>query len=474
MPEASSSSSRNPLSAASSISNSFCCKSPLSVWNSGQAERKRLKMMDSKKLLDFGFAFNDEYFSDRVLHLPKQNASVSHAIKENCSVGVKSKSLHISSAVLAVKSPFFQKLFKNDMTESPQKDVTLRMDSIEELTALMDVLSFIYKNTLSATTCSDLLAALLDLPLSLDFAILHIDLPPSLLVSEIVQPLVEGSKKALAVGYMDFSKSQEKAMELPHSALKVVLGSDGLRVNSEDDVYELMLNWARARYPDLKERREMLTNSLLPLIRFPYMSCLQLEEVLACPDFDHEQASKLVLEAFISKVEVPYGQHLHASKDYAISTGRGRGRGRAYIRWLVKVVQLDFPQPRCVVYLNLRKDECADLFPSKQLYSQTFSIGRHSLFLMARCKKNERHVFGLFVGQSEGSETCKLDFKLAVMNKSSNDFETKLTVKNHTFEGEDWGALDLLRISWTDFVSDDSEYFINDILRLRVKITLNN
>ncbi|GMI77399.1 light-response BTB 2, POZ/BTB containin G-protein 1 [Hibiscus trionum] len=68
--------------------------------------------------------------------------------------------MHISSPILAAKSPFFYKLFSNGMRESEQRHVTLRIRASEEAT-LMDLLNFMYSNTLSTTTPTAVLDVLM-------------------------------------------------------------------------------------------------------------------------------------------------------------------------------------------------------------------------------------------------------------------------------------------------------------------------
>ncbi|RVX06734.1 BTB/POZ domain-containing protein POB1 [Vitis vinifera] len=69
----------------------------------------------------------------------------------DCSTVVRIKTLHISSLILAAKSPFFYKLFSNEMRKSEQRRVTLRINASEEA-ALMELLNFMYSNTLSTST----------------------------------------------------------------------------------------------------------------------------------------------------------------------------------------------------------------------------------------------------------------------------------------------------------------------------------
>lgn len=453
---------------------------------------------------NFGFAFNDSDLSDRILLIkimPEDSLgsdttkylkwfSRVHEAQSNdseCCAGVKVKTMHISSPILAAKSPFFYKLFKNGMRESQHKDVTLIVNASEEA-ALMELLYFMYHKTLRVTSAPELLDVLMaadkfeviscmiyciqlliKVPMSLESALLYLELPSSVLVAEIVQPLVDEAKQYLVAHYRDFTKSQEELMELSLSALEAVLGSDSLRVNSENDVYDFILKWARAHYTNLEERREIFTKHLTQFINFPYMSCNKLKEVAVCPDFDGE-VSKLVLEALCHKVEVPYGQHIHTPKD--LTTTKCSGSGRVYIHRLIKVVYLEFPWPHCVVYFDLRKDECANLISSKTAYSQSFLLGGQWFFLKADC--SQEHKFGLFMKMIKGSESCRVDFEFAVMNKLSKEFQIKLKVKNHTFKGEGWGAMDLLGISWAQFMSEDSEYFINGILHLRVEVIIHS
>ncbi|CBI34431.3 unnamed protein product, partial [Vitis vinifera] len=244
----------------------------------------------------------------------------------DCSTVLRVKTLHISSPILAAKSPFFYKLFSNGMRESEQRHVTLRIHASEEA-ALMDLLNFMYSNTLSTTTPTALLDVLMaadkfevascmrycsrmlrNLPMTCESALLYLDLPSSVLMAEAVQPLTDAAKQFLAGRYKDVTKFQEEVLNLPLAGIEAVLSSDDLQVASEDAVYDFVLKWARIHYPKLEDRREILGSRLGRLIRFPYMTCRKLKKVLTCNDFDTELASKVVLEALFFKAEAPYRQ----------------------------------------------------------------------------------------------------------------------------------------------------------------------
>ncbi|VAI35858.1 unnamed protein product [Triticum turgidum subsp. durum] len=59
--------------------------------------------------------------------------------------------MHINSAILAAKSPFFFKLFSNGMKESDKGQATLRIADSEE-NAFMELLYFMYSGKLTPTT----------------------------------------------------------------------------------------------------------------------------------------------------------------------------------------------------------------------------------------------------------------------------------------------------------------------------------
>nr|ADW41580.1 BTB domain protein [Nicotiana benthamiana] len=157
---------------------------------------------------------------------------------------IKVKTLHISSPILAAKSPFFYKLFSNGMRESEQRQVTLRINASEEA-ALMELLNFMYSNTLTTSTAPALLDVLMaadkfevascmrycsrllrNLPMTPESALLYLELPSSVLMAEAVQPLTDTAKQFLAARYKDITKFQEEVMKLPLAGIEANLSSD--------------------------------------------------------------------------------------------------------------------------------------------------------------------------------------------------------------------------------------------------------
>ncbi|KAH6779939.1 POZ/BTB G-protein 1 [Perilla frutescens var. hirtella] len=404
------------------------------------------------------------------------------------------KTLHISSPILAAKSPFFYKLFSNGMMESEQRQVTLRISASEE-SALMELLNFMYSNTLSINTAPALLDVLMaadkyevvscmrycshrlrNLPMTPESALVYLDLPFSILMADAVQPLTDAAKHFLAARYKDISKYPDEIMNLPLAGIEAILSSDDLQVASEDAVYDLVLKWARFRYPKLEERRGILCSYLGSYIRYPYMTCRKLKKLLTCHDFDHDFATKVVVDALFFKAEAPHRQRTHASEE-STSTSR-RFVERAYKYRPVKVIEFELPRQQCVVYLDLKREECANLFPSGRVYSQAFHLGGQGFFLSAHCNMDQQssfHCFGLFLGmQEKGSVSFAVDYEFAARSKPTEEFISKYK-GNYTFTGgKAVGYRNLFSIPWTSFIAEDSLYFINGILHLRAELTIKH
>lgn len=402
------------------------------------------------------------------------------------------ETIHISSPILAAKSPYFYKLFSNGMRESEQRHVTLQIHASEEA-ALMDLLNFMYSNTLSTITAPALLDVLMaadkfevascmrycsrllrNLPMTCDSALLYLDLPSSVLMAEAVHPLTDAAKQYLADRYKEITKFPEEVLNLPLAGIEAVLSSDDLQVPSEDAVYDLVLKWAKTHYPRIEERREVLGARLGRLIRFPFMTCRKLKKVLSCNDFDPELSSKVVLEALFFKAEAPYRQRSLA-KEEANSSYR-RFVERAYKYRPVKVVEFELPRQQCVVYLDLKREECEKLFSAGRVYSQAFHLGGQGFFLSAHCNMDQQssnHCFGLFLGmQEKGSVTFPVDYEFAARSKPNEEYVSKYK-GNYIFTGgKAVGYRNLFGVSWTTFMAEDSLYFINGIVHLRAELTI--
>lgn len=134
----------------------------------------------------------------------------------------------------------------------------------------------------------------------------------------------------------------------------------------EDIVYDCIAKWAQIHHPKLEERCEVFSSRLGCLARFPYMSCRKLRRVLDdCKDFNTDFVTKLVLEALFFKAEAPYRQRSIVAEN--ANSVHHCFVERAYKLRPVKVVELELPHRQCTVYLNLKLEECTNLFPAGRM-----------------------------------------------------------------------------------------------------------
>ncbi|XP_058742579.1 BTB/POZ domain-containing protein POB1-like [Vicia villosa] len=422
------------------------------------------------------------------------NADVTANFHMDYSAVVKEKTLYVSSSILAEKSSFFYKLFSNRMKESKQAHITVRITASEEA-PFMELLKFMYNDSLYVTSpprLMDILMAadkfgvascmryciriLLNIPITLEAALLYLDLPHSFLMTEVVWPLAIAAKKYLVARYKDVTKHQEELMRLPLAGIMALLSSDELQVASEDVLYDFVVMWAQTQYPSLEERREILREKLIPFIRFPYMTFRKLKMIRSCNDFEDEVTSKLVLDALYFKVDGPQQNRILAAE--SASTSRFFIE-RSYKYHPIKVVEFEHPQQQCVVYLDLRREECSNLFPSGQVCSRPFHLGGHGFFLSAHCNMDPQssyHCFGLCFGMYENDSTnFSVDYEFDVRSRPTLEYICKFK-GNFIFTGgrEAVGFKNFFSAPWTSFMEEDNLYFINDVLYLKVELTVRN
>ncbi|KAF7045267.1 hypothetical protein CFC21_054389 [Triticum aestivum] len=452
----------------------------------------------------FEFAFNSEKFSDKVLQVEVVAGddggggplpdSVRH-IKGQAMSGTQIltvKALHINSAILAARSPFFLKLFSNGMKESDQMRPRIRIANSEQI-ALMEVLSYMYSGKLTTAEptllldilmvadkfeviscmrrCSQLLT---NLPMTTESALLCIDHPCSTSLAAEVQHVISVAKEFLADKYKDFDKFRRELVNISLAGMEAIFSSTDMHVSCEDDLYYFMLEWVRARYLDSEERRGILSSRLLPLVRFSHMTCTTLEKILACTDndIDHEQVTKRITEVLLHKA---YPRQM----ENALSTQTGwQFAERAYKYKPVKLVAFDRPCPQVTVYLDLTREECSRLFRSEHICSHPFQLGGRDFYLVAFCEMDEQSnlcTFGLCLVEwknMKGSSDLTIDIEFAARTRLSGKFVSNLEVKV-IFSLSDWvhGSVDLFGVPWSTFISDDN-LFINGVLHLRADLRL--
>ncbi|KAL8543508.1 hypothetical protein ACS0TY_004162 [Phlomoides rotata] len=451
--------------------------------------------------LDISFGFDNPKYSDRtlLLEIVDSDDDPSHLVRNvkrrrlddddlliNATTAPRVKTVHINSLILAARSTFFRKLFSNGMLESEQKNATLRINTSEEA-SLMDLLKYVYSNNLPtslnglldllvradkfevASCLRDCTRSLQNLPMTYESASIYLDLPPSLLMSPIVEPLAVAAKQFLIANFKDLDKFKEEMLNLPLVGIQAVLSSDDLRVTSEGVVYDFVLRWVHKHYSDLEERREILKIHLLHLVRFPFMTTKKLtEEVQTCDDIDPEVASKIVTRTLVFKA----AETLHQKHCLAVEEGNTASQQyveRAYKCRPVKVVELEVPHQQCIVYFHLTREEVA-----AEVVSQSFHLGRQPLRLGAVSSsgnQTDRRYFNLGL-KAFDSANFTVKYEIALRKKPTEVFGSFATGTHTITETEKYAWL--ICTPWTGFIEDDSPYFINNVLYLRVDLTLKS
>ncbi|KAL8543504.1 hypothetical protein ACS0TY_004158 [Phlomoides rotata] len=432
--------------------------------------------------LDFSFGFDDAKYSDRTLLLEIFDDDLP-------TTEPRVKTIHITSLILAARSPFFRKLFSNGMRESEEKNVTIQIEASEEI-SFMDLLTYVYSNNLPTAVnalldlcviadkfevssclrdCSRLLQTL---QMTYESALHYLELPPSLLMSSTFQPLVDAAKQFLASHFQDIDQFKEEMLNLPLVGIQTVLSNDDMQVTSECEVFNLILTWVHYHYPNLEERREILKTHLLQLVRFPFMTTTQLTEVQTCSDIDPELATKIVIRALCFKAGTPHQKRCLAAEEEDNTASR-QFVERAYKRRPVKLVELVLPHQQCIVHLHFAREKLTHIFPKGYIFSEYFHLGNQKLGLLAKCSTaiNTHHYFKLAL-VAVGSAIYTVNYEIQLIMKPQEKFES-LGEGSHTFTEQERIKY-LNRVPWTEFIGDDSTYFINDFLHVRAELSIKN
>lgn len=118
------------------------------------------------------------------------------------------------------------------------------------------------------------------------------------------------------------------------------------------------------------------------------------------------------------------------------------------------------------------------MFPSGRLYSQAFHLGSQRFFLSAYCNMDQQssfHCFGLFLGmQEKDSVSFSVDYEFAARSRQTEEFVRKYKNNYTLIGGKAVGYKNFFATPWTSFMVEDSLYFINGVLHLRVELTCRN
>ncbi|KAK1270939.1 BTB/POZ domain-containing protein POB1 [Acorus gramineus] len=457
----------------------------------------------------FDFAFDDPLFSNRLIHLHITQTPSSIPTTKNHLLSLfshlfsnptnpnpdnnppsRTRPIHVNSAILAAKSPFFHRLFSNGMLESsiPTSPVSLPIHSSEEPT-LLDLLRYIYSGTLpfpttrnpfallnllvaadkfEVTSCvSYCVTLLLRLPMTSDSALVYLDLPSSVSSTDESRPLVSAAEDYLVAHHKNFDKGAD-FQRLSVAGLETVLRRDDLRPDSEDEVFDAVLKWGRFNFPDCDERRRVLASCVPRLVRFPHMSPERLKDVLRCDDLDRDFATRVVQDALFFKAGAVFPR-----------ADDRRFVARDYKRKPMRMFKADRPCEHCVMYFDLKWEECVGLAPSGRIYSEAFRLGGHVFCLSAGRKglDGKGGSFGLsLVMMEKGPGNDLVGFECGMRKLPHSRFmEWKYKERVSLSFDEVTGKIcspDLFSVRWESFVDPDNLYCIEGLIYLKAVVTV--
>uniref|UniRef100_A0ACD5XPM0 Uncharacterized protein n=1 Tax=Avena sativa TaxID=4498 RepID=A0ACD5XPM0_AVESA len=317
------------------------------------------------------------------------------------------------------------------MKESDQRQATLRIADSEE-NAFMELLRFMYSGKLKPTIESTLLVDILmiadkfevvscmklcgkwliDQPMTTESAVLCLGLPNFIPVAVAVK---EAAKKSLAARYKDFClrEFQDELMRIPLDGIVAILSRNDLGVVHEVAVYDFLLRWTFTRYPSSEERCKILSSRLLPLV--PRMHGMIVNNVM------------------------------------------------------------EIDKTSCEINLKVDRNLCSELFLTRSAYCQQFRFVGQGYFLSAHCNRmdSSSNSFGLLLEMIEDKVPVKgtIEYKFEAKTRPSLEYVTRYEY-TCTDSREDVECKDLFGIPWSEFTADDSPFFIDDILHLRVRMKM--
>ncbi|KAK1271435.1 BTB/POZ domain-containing protein POB1 [Acorus gramineus] len=349
----------------------------------------------------------------------------------------------------------------------PQCEAIIKVDSSEAV-ALVELLHYMYGGELSSTmeggvvtlvdmmllsdkfgvvSCTDHCIRLLKgLPMTQESATIYLEIASHVLVKGDIQPLVDAAKKFLATQYKNVMKCEDDLCNLTLPVIEAIISGEGLRVPSEDQVYDMVVKWAQEQFPDLEERRIILGSCITRLVHFSCLSPGKLKDILARDDLDRDFANDVVREALFFKA--------YSSKE--ILDRRSTNRGYT----------------RCIYYFDLSLDQCKRLKRGESIFSGRFYLGKQSFCLQAMHRSVESS-FGLYLQVRDCLlKEITVNCTFSTMKKPEMDFMNKWTTtyKFTTLTG--WGYPNLFKMPWVSFVAKDNPYFINEMLHLRAEVII--
>ncbi|KAF7074309.1 hypothetical protein CFC21_079204 [Triticum aestivum] len=325
------------------------------------------------------------------------------------------ETIYVSAAILAAKSSFFYKLFSNGMKESGQRQATVRISDSEEK-AFMELLRFMYSGKLTATT------------------------EPIPLVD-----ILMAADKFEVVSCMKLCI--QRLMVLPMTPESALMCLDlPCSISMAADLTEAAKKFLAERYMEF-----LSTQFQDELMRMPPAG---IEAILSRNDFG--VASEVAVYDFVLRWASSPCPNSEERMDISSS------RLLPLVR--LRITNADFYSCHTVNWA-VKREQCRSLPTLGPIFSweeYVFALSVHWV----------GHL-GLYIEMEENKgPTRTVHFEFQAKTKPLLQF---VTWHKGTFAAGCEGAvcsMELLGIPWSGFIADDSPFFIDDTLHLRVKLKI--
>ncbi|XP_057433776.1 BTB/POZ domain-containing protein POB1-like [Lotus japonicus] len=194
---------------------------------------------------------------------------------------------------------------------------------------------------------------------------------------------------------------------------------------------------------DSKEERQLIMDQLQQHIWFPYMSFMQLEELASCLHL--KGASKIAEEALLCKL----GQeHLPARRAYKLQPIKSRN--------------FDLVGKTVEVHLDIKRDDCAKLYPFGKMTFEPFNLGGKIFVIQAYYHRDEggSTCFGLY-SQSPPQTALNISVEFEYSVKRRPDMEFAVLARNRALITPvvGTGYRNIFQLPWISLLQRDVTFF---------------
>ncbi|KAH7427190.1 hypothetical protein KP509_10G033700 [Ceratopteris richardii] len=383
---------------------------------------------------DFSFAFNNAEFSDRILKFHVLPSSLDDQAVGNKD-DVKDTELRVNSVILAAHSEYFKTLFSNGMIESKSEVAVVHVTE-EEKEGLLNLIEYMYTGKLQTPSnaegvvmllcladrfaiCScmgPLVERFMQFPSSLHACLLVLGLPEALKSNKTVQPVVDHCRGYLSQQFLDIGAHKSDFLSLSLEGVKVILDSELLNVQYEEEIFQYLLDWIEANCHSVESWTHS-AEQLSEVVRFPWMTGDFIEDVVANnPLMQSAPCQALIMEA------VKFKSYTHARQQQIMwkKTLHNRFRPRNPLIlenfWgNIKTYVLQQTDMRCQVYFEFPLELVICMGETFQ--SRRFILGsllnKYTFYIDAKP--------GLVKASYNSQLTCCINIMVLPANKTSEE-----------------------------------------------------